>query len=33
VKVEGGKVVVDTSVVLDQEENPAGWSAAGVKVA
>jgi hypothetical protein len=26
-------VVVDTSVVLDQEENPAGWSAAGVKVA
>jgi nitrite reductase/ring-hydroxylating ferredoxin subunit len=33
VKVEGGKVVVDTSVVLDQEQNPTGWSSAGVKVA
>jgi nitrite reductase/ring-hydroxylating ferredoxin subunit len=33
VKVEGGKVVVDTSVVLDQEQNPAGWSSAGAKVA
>ena len=33
VKVEGGKVVVDTSVVLDQEQNPTGWTTAGVKVA
>lgn len=33
VKVEGGKVIVDTNVVIDQEKNPTGWTSAGVKVA
>lgn len=33
VKVEGGKVIVDTNVVIDQEQNPTGWTSAGVKVA
>ena len=32
VRIEGEKVVVETSVVLDAKENAAGWSAAGVRV-
>ena len=32
VRLEGGKVVVDLAVVLDAEQDPAGWAAAGVKV-
>lgn len=33
VKVEGGKVQVDTDVVVDQDKDPSAWTAAGVKVA
>jgi nitrite reductase/ring-hydroxylating ferredoxin subunit len=32
VRIEGGKVVVDTGTVIDSKENAAGWSAAGVRV-
>jgi nitrite reductase/ring-hydroxylating ferredoxin subunit len=32
VKVEAGKVVVDTSVAIDAEQEAARWAAAGVKV-
>ncbi|MCE9602904.1 MAG: Rieske (2Fe-2S) protein [Gemmatimonadetes bacterium] len=32
VRIEGGKVVVDTGTVIDAEANAAGWSAAGVRV-
>ncbi len=32
VKVEAGKVVVDTSVVVDSQQDAAGWAAAGVRV-
>lgn len=33
IKVEGGKVVVDTAVEIDGAKDAAGWNAAGVKVA
>jgi Rieske Fe-S protein len=32
VRLEGGKVVVDTATEIDAAKNAAGWSAAGVKV-
>ena len=33
VRLEGGKVVVDTTTAIDIERDAAGWAAAGVKVA
>jgi nitrite reductase/ring-hydroxylating ferredoxin subunit len=32
VRIEGGKVVVDTAAEIDASKNAAGWAAAGVKV-
>jgi len=32
VRLEGGKIVVDTAVVIESAANAAGWSAAGVRV-
>lgn len=32
VRLDGGKVVVDTAVEIDAAKDAAGWSAAGVKV-
>ncbi len=32
VKLDGGKVVVDTAVEIDSAKDAAGWDAAGVKV-
>lgn len=33
VRLEGGKIVVDTAVVIESAADAAGWSAAGVRVA
>lgn len=32
VRLEGGKIVVDTAVVIESSENAAGWNSAGVRV-
>lgn len=32
VRLEGGKVVVDTAAAIDGEKDPAAWAAAGVKI-
>lgn len=32
VRLEGGKIIVDTAVVIESSGNAAGWSAAGVRV-
>ena len=32
IRLEGGKVVVDTGTGIDSKENAAGWSAAGVRI-
>ncbi len=33
VRIEGGKVVVDTGKLIDQEKDAGGWASAGAKVA
>lgn len=32
VRLEGGRIVVDTAIAIESTENAAGWSAAGVRV-